>query len=39
MAHGVSALGERTAEVLQWLRFMKELNPKDRQRFVGGYME
>lgn len=39
MAHGVAAFGERTAEVLQWLRFMKKLNPHERAPFVGGYME
>lgn len=39
MAHGVGAFGERTAEVLQWLRFMKRLKPGERERFVGGWME
>lgn len=39
MAHGVGAFGERTAEVLRWLRFMKTLRPHERVRFVGGYME
>ena len=39
MAHGTGAFGERTADVLQWLRFMKTLKPHDRGRFVGGYME
>lgn len=39
MAHGIGAFGERTAEVLQWLRFMKRLKPSERERFVGGWME
>ena len=39
MAHGVGAFGHRTAEVLQWLRFMKKQKPCNRSRFVGGYME
>lgn len=39
MAHGVGAFGNKTAEILQWLRFMKKLKPDDRKKFVGGYME
>lgn len=39
MAHGVGVFGERTAEVLQWIRFMKKLRPHERPRFVGGYVE
>ena len=38
MAHGVGAFGERTAEVLQWLRFIKKLKPKQRKQFSGGEM-
>lgn len=36
MAHGVGAFGEKTEEVLQWLRFMKRLKMNERNRFVGG---
>ena len=36
MAHGVGAFGERTAEVLKWLRFMKKLKPHERIHYVGG---
>lgn len=39
MAHGVGAFGEHTAEVLQWLRFMKSLKPSNRKGFVYGKME
>lgn len=39
MAHGTAAFGERTAEVLQWLRFMKRLRPHERAPFVGGYTD
>jgi D-alanine-D-alanine ligase-like ATP-grasp enzyme len=39
MAHGVAAFGERTAEVLQWLRFMKKLRPHERVHYVGGYTD
>lgn len=38
MAHGVGAFGERTAEVLQWLRFMKKLSPNQRKQYSGGEM-
>lgn len=38
MAHGVGPFGERTAEVLQWLKFMKKLKPHERNRFIGGNM-
>ena len=39
MAHGVGAFGDKTAEVLQWLRFMKGLKAQDRRNYVGGRME
>lgn len=39
MAHGTAAFGEKTAEVLRWLRFMKRLRPHERVSYVGGYME
>lgn len=38
MAHGVGAFGERTEEVLQWLRFMKKLSPNQRKQCSGGEM-
>jgi len=38
MAHGVGAFGDRTEEVLQWLRFMKKLKPSERKAYVGGKM-
>lgn len=38
MAHGVGAFGEHTAEVLQWLRFMKKLSPDQRKQYSGGEM-
>ena len=39
MAHGVGAFGDRTAEVLRWLRFMKKLKAHERVHYVGGYTE
>lgn len=39
MTHGVGAFGDRTAEVLRWLRFMKKLKPHDRGRFANGRIE
>ena len=38
MAHGVGAFGARTVEVLRWLRFMKQLKPRDRKFYSGGRM-
>lgn len=38
MAHGVGAFGDKTVEVLQWLRFMKQMKPKDRHKYAGGQM-
>lgn len=38
MAHGVGAFGDRTAEVLQWLRFMKKLSSNQRNQYSGGEM-
>ena len=39
MAHGTGAFGERTEEVLQWLRFMKKLKPHERHLYVAGRMK
>lgn len=39
MAHGIGAFGDKTAEVLQWLRFMKKLKPHERSRYVHGKIE
>ena len=36
MAHGVGAFGDKTAEVLRWLRFLKSLKPHERPRFAHG---
>ena len=36
MAHGVGPFGDKTAEVLRWLRFMKSLKPHERPRFAHG---
>ena len=38
MAHGIGAFGDKTEEVLQWLRFMKRLKPHERVKFMGGRM-
>lgn len=38
MAHGTGPFGERTEEVLQWLRFMKKLKPVDRIAYKAGRM-
>ncbi len=38
MSHGVGPFGERTADVLQWLRFMKHLKPHDRLLYSAGKM-
>ena len=38
MAHGVGPFGERTEEVLQWLRFMKGLKSNQRIRYSAGRM-
>lgn len=38
MAHGVGAFGEKTEEVLEWLRFMKKLKMKDRISYGCGQM-
>lgn len=38
MSHGVGPFGERTEEVLQWLRFMKQLKPHDRFAYSAGRM-
>ena len=39
MAHGKGGFGEKTAEVLQWLRFMKKLKPHERVQFAYGRLE
>lgn len=39
MAHGIGAFGDKTPEVLRWLRFMKGLKPHLRINYVGGYIE
>ena len=39
MAHGAGAFGDKTAEVLSWLRFMNRLKPHQRKPYVGGWMD
>ncbi len=39
MAHGTGAFGDKTAEVLKWLRFMKYTKPQNRKNYVGGLMD
>lgn len=36
MAHGCGPFGERTEEVLEWLRFMKKLPKKERANYLYG---
>lgn len=36
MAHGVGAFGDKTEDVLRWLRFMKKLKPQERNIFAHG---
>ena len=36
MAHGTVAFGDKTEEVLQWLRFMKKLKPHERILYSHG---
>lgn len=38
MAHGVGAFGDKTEEVLRWIRFMKKTKLRDRAKFAFGKM-
>ncbi len=37
MAHGKGIFGDKTAEILQWLAFMKKLPPSQRKFYKPGY--
>lgn len=39
MAHGHGAFGDNTAEILQWMRFMKKIPFHKRQRYMYGNMQ
>ena len=36
MAHGCGPFGDKTPEVLQWLRFMNSLTEKERKKYAFG---
>lgn len=38
IAHGCGAFGERTEEILEWLKLMKKLNVRERRDHKFGYM-
>ena len=38
MAHGKGPFGDKTAEILRWLRFMKHLSKSKRAEYKFGYM-
>lgn len=37
--HGKSAFGERTGEILEWIRFMDKVNPEDRHFYHHGWVK
>lgn len=39
MAHGRSGFGEKTAEVLQWIKMMRKIKASERQKYTYGYVE
>lgn len=38
MAHGCGIFGEKTPEILRWLRKIKSVRPKDRKKFKFGFL-
>jgi len=38
MAHGVGAFGEKTEEVLRWMKFVKKLGVSERKKYAFGKM-
>lgn len=38
MAHGVGAFGDKTEEVLRWMRFVKKLGASERKKYAFGKM-
>ena len=39
MAHGCGAFGERTAEILRWMQFMRKTSPRLRKKYAFGKMD
>lgn len=38
MAHGKGVFGDRTPEILRWIRFMKTISPSERKKYAFGKM-
>lgn len=38
LVHGKGAFGEKTAEILRWIRFMDGVNPEDRHKYQHGWL-